>query len=199
MVPADVRSILGVRGGLYYNSFAITDYDHGTAGGGLGIGDGGVIADDGTRFGSSVDNYQSPFYNTKAVSNMTMFGFYAGICKAQYFNVSVNASGYGNKANRSYIKYFADIILAPPVIQDFKTATKSYKVQGGNAQGFETRPFGARVGVDVVKFGKAIAMNFRTEFGMKPGFQSSKYYLATGFGISYRGKIKLFSPADDGK
>ncbi|HNF70975.1 MAG TPA: hypothetical protein PLP34_01085, partial [Chitinophagaceae bacterium] len=156
-VPAEVRSITAIRGGLYHNAFAITDQDHGSLQNGIpGVGDGGVIASDGTRFGAAVNDYQSIFYNTKAVTNMNINGVYLGLAKAEYYNVSIDPSGYGEKSSRTYFRLYADVILAAPIIQDFKGIDgKTYKVQGGGAQGFETRPLGARIGYDIVRFGKA--------------------------------------------
>ena len=129
-IPTEVRSITGLRGGLIRNRFAINDQDHGSVTGGIpNVGTGGVIADDGTKFGAAVDNYNSPYYNTKGVTNMSLTGFYIGICKAEYVNVTIDANGYGRKSNRTYFKMYADVMVAAPYIQDFQTADgKTHKV-----------------------------------------------------------------------
>jgi hypothetical protein len=194
-IPVTVRSIFGVRGGFYHNAMALTDYDHGALKDGIkGVGKGGVIADDGTEFGGAVTSYDSPFYNTKAVTNMHVNGFYAGICKAQQYDVTIDAGGYGEKRSRVYSKWYIDAIIAPPVIDDFTVNGKDYKVSGGNAKGFDIRSTGFRIGHDGVSGGGRVAFYAHYELGVKPGLKNHKFYIAAGFGLAFRGKIKPLAP-----
>ena len=192
-VPAEVRSVFAVRGGLYHYAVSISDLDQGHVKNSItGASEGGVVADDGTEFGGAVSDFDSPYYNTKAVTNLHVNGFYAGICKAQFYNVSIDADGYGKRSNRTYSRVYADAIIAQPKIDDFETTDgKSHKVSGGNAKGFETRALGARLGFEAVKMGNVAALYYKVEVGIKPGLAVHNYYLNVGFGLAFRGKLKF--------
>jgi hypothetical protein len=193
-VPTEVRSIFGIRGGLYHYTTSINDHEQGVIKDAIqGVGEGGVIADDGTEFGGAVSDYNSPYYNTKAVTNMKVNGFYAGICSAQFYNVAIDADGSSKTlSHRNFSRFYLDAIIAPPKIDDFVTTDgKSHKVSGGNAKGFETRSVGARLGFEAVTMGKAVAVYYRIETGIKPGLAEQKYYINVGFGLAFRGKLKF--------
>jgi len=195
-VPATVRKILGVRGGLYNYHTVITARQNGNISGDLaGGGDiKGVISTDGSRFGGAARLYstpEDPFFNTESATNMKVLGIYAGISSTSYHYIKIDADGYGEKGGYRFLNFYADAMIAPVRIDDFVGADgKRYDVSGKGAQGFKTRPFGARVGYEYTIVPKHIGYYAKTEIGFKPGLANSKFYVSLGFGITVPAKIK---------
>ncbi|MES2590858.1 MAG: hypothetical protein V4608_03150 [Bacteroidota bacterium] len=193
-VPATVRKIVAVRGGIYNYHTAITARQYGDVPGDLGIDANGVIATDGTRFGGAARLYstpEDPFFNTESSTMMKVLGVYGGISSSGYHRVMVDTDAYGVKGGSRYINFYADAMFAPVRIDDFVGIDgKKYDVSGKNAQGFKTRPFGARIGYEYILAKKRIGYYAKTELGFKPGLANSKFYVSLGFGLSINGKIK---------
>jgi hypothetical protein len=198
-VPATVRKILGVRGGMYNYHTVITARQNGDIAGDLaGGGDmKGVISTDGSRFGGAARLYstpEDPFFNTESATNMKVLGIYAGLSSTSYHYIKIDADGYGEKGGSRFLNFYADVMIAPVRIDDFVGADgKRYDVSGKGAQGFKTRPYGARVGYEYSIVPKRIGYYAKTEIGIKPGLASSKFYVSLGFGITVNAKIKKFA------
>lgn len=196
MVPATVRKIIGVRGGIYNYHTAITARDNGDIDGDLGIDAKGVISTDGTRFGGAARLNPSPmpadpFFNTESATNMKVLGVYGGISSSSYHHLMIDTDGYGKKGGSRYLNFYADAMIAPVRIDDFVGIDgKKYDVSGKGAQGFKTRPFGARLGYEYWMANKKVGYYAKTEIGFKPGLANSKFYVSLGFGISIVGKIQ---------
>ncbi|MES2286151.1 MAG: hypothetical protein V4547_10720 [Bacteroidota bacterium] len=195
-VPATVRKIFGVRGGIYNYHTAITARQNGDIDGDLGIDAKGVISTDGTRFGGAAllndgGSTTDPFYNTESATNMKVLGAYGGISSTSYYKIFIDTDGYGKKGGFKSMNFFADAMFAPVRIDDFVgTDGKKYDVSGKGAQGFKTRPFGARLGLEYSMGKNKIGYYARMEAGFKPGLANSKFYVSLGFGICFLSKIQ---------
>ncbi|MES2139358.1 MAG: hypothetical protein V4511_06595 [Bacteroidota bacterium] len=195
-VPATVRKIFGVRAGIYNYHTAINARHNGDVDGDLHIDAKGVISTDGTRFGGAAllndgGSTTDPFYNTNSATNMKVLGVYGGISSSSYYKIMVDTDGYGKKGGFKSTNFFADAMFAPVRIDDFVGADgKKYDVSGKGAQGFKTRPFGARLGLEYTMGKKKVGYYARMEAGFKPGLANSKFYVSLGFGISFVGKVQ---------
>ncbi|MGB3946487.1 MAG: hypothetical protein WBM13_00765 [Bacteroidia bacterium] len=202
MVPTTVRKVIGVRGGLYNYHTVITARQNGSIDGDLGIDAKGVISTDGTRFGGAarlnpVGVPEDPFYNTESATNMKVLGVYGGISTASYHKILIDADGYGTKGGSRYFNLFADAMIAPPRIDDFEGADgKKYDVSGKGAQGFKTRPFGARVGYEYLMAKNKLGIFTKTEVGFKPGMANSKFYISLSFGVCFITKVKQLAATE---
>lgn len=202
MVPATVRKIIGIRGGIYNYHTVITARDHGDIDGDLGIGTKGVISTDGTRFGGAallnpIGTPADPFFNTESATNLRVLGLYGGISTSSYHRIMIETDGYGIKGGTSFVNFFADAMIAPPRIDDFEGADgKKHDVHGKGSQGFKTRPFGARVGYEYMMAKKKIGYYTKTELGFKPGMASSKFYVSLSFGICFVTRVKQLASAE---
>lgn len=202
MVPATVRKIIGARGGIYNYHTVITARQNGDIDGDLGIDTKGVISTDGTRFGGAarlnpVGTPSDPFFNTESATNMRVLGVYGGISSSSYHKILIDTDGYGKKGGSRYVNFFADAMIAPPRIDDFEGADgKKYDVSGKGAQGFKTRPFGARIGYEYLMAKNKIGYYTKTEAGFKPGMANSKFYISLSFGICFITKVKQLASTE---
>jgi hypothetical protein len=196
-VPTTVLVITGIRAGLYSYKTAITARQYGTVQGDLG--DKGVISSDGTHFGGAANLNASgvkedPYFNTESSTNMRVLGIYAGISTTHTHRVILDADGYGRKGMEKWTNFFADVIIAPVRIDDFQgTNGKNYALSGGQAKGFETRPFGLRAGYEYSFVRKHVGFYAKTEMGMKPGLSKSHFYCMLTWGLTIHGKIKALA------
>ena len=196
-VPATVLVITGIRGGVYSYKTAITARQYGTVTGDMG--DNGVVSSDGTRFGGAANLNASgvkedPNFNTESSTNLRVLGLYAGISTTHTHRVILDADGYGRKGVEKWSNFFADVIIAPVRIDDFKGRNgKSYSLSGGSAKGFETRPIGIRAGYEYSFVRKHLGMYAKTEIGMKPGLSASHIYCTLTWGLAIHGKSKALA------
>lgn len=195
MVPATVRRVTGVRGGLYNYHTAITARQNGTE-------NEGVISTDGSRFGGAarlnpVGVAKDTFFNTESATNMKVLGIYGGLSFTSYHRIMINSDGYGTKGGSRYTNIFLDAMIAPVRIDDFEGGKgEKYDVSGKGALGFKARHWGARIGYEYLMTKNKLGYYARTEMGFKPGLASSKFYVSLGFGICFITKIQKLASAE---
>ncbi|MCC6720874.1 MAG: hypothetical protein IT243_01625 [Bacteroidia bacterium] len=165
MVPGTVRSIVGVRGGLYFLNSAVD------------MGEAESIktweaknGNEVVKFGSySDDIHGSPIYN--GYTQMRQVAVFGGLSIKSIRNLKVKIEGYRKtRGNYSFYDFYFDLMFAPVLsYQDLKFADgTTFNIK--NNSNVRT---GWRTGV-LFKFVNKPYMSYGFEFGQRPGFNGSK-------------------------
>ncbi len=185
-IPATVKKLFGVEGGLYYNRRAIgfgdnshTMYKYQSMDGLTTLPIPGV--------GGTGTQPAGEAYKPQSMANMA--SLYGGIHYRTVTNVSISAKGSGWKSNHTVTDFYVDAMLAPVVsianVIDINGVEWKIKPEKG-----AIRNLGWRLGYVHHNSENTVGFQYSFEFGQKPGpklgdeLLSSGAYVSFGFGLT---------------
>jgi hypothetical protein len=186
------RRSFAARGGLYSYKHNISILEHGNVFIEPARTANGVIASDGTALG-----YIAPTgsgLNVNAYPVLSVNGVYAGLAFVKMRNIKVLYNNDYHRYNKTLTEFYFDIFMGSPKISDVEIAGTVYTLQGGLAQGFETKSSGWRMGIRNYGGHRGLGFNYFAEMGSRPGLSEGNFFMTMGFGFSISSYIKALAP-----
>jgi hypothetical protein len=185
-IPATVKKMFGVEGGLNYNRRAIGFEDESHAMYKYESMDGQTTLPI-PSVGSSNTQPTGEAYKPQSMTNIaSVFG---GIHLRTVTNVSISAKGSGWKSNHTVTDFYIDAMLAPviPIAHVIDNSGVEWKIKPEKGA---IRNLGWRVGYVHHNSENTVGFQYNFEFGQKPGpkmgddLMSSGAYISLGFGLT---------------
>ena len=186
MIPAQVKRMFGVEGGIYINRRALEfdDESHGKFR--YQSADGAIDAPIGSVGGSGTNQPAGEYY--KPLSMAHIFSLYGGIHYRTIHNVTIATGDYGHRSNRSITDVYADVMVAPVVsiAHVVDVAGKEWILA---PQSGAIKRIGWKAGF-VHHNSQKTSFSYNFEFGQKPGpvmgddLFTNGTYVAMGMGLN---------------
>lgn len=192
-VPATIRRMILLRGGVYYmnNAIKFSQLNDSIT----------VFESGGTKYTSRDTVISNTLVNSTEAGNTNGFGgfnsvaLFVGVDFKKIIQLFVDVDGWGGRANRQYVDFFVDGIFSPVVtLKKFNSNGTEYKVTNK-----DKRLFGWRMGWSY-RQPYDQSFSFRFELGQRPDFihpgsKLSGYYCMLTWGLYIPMKIgKLYVP-----
>jgi hypothetical protein len=190
-----INKKFNLRGGLYrYNSTIVFGDGEGALGA-ITTADGDVLS----LYGANDAEGNEIFYEYNTLNwgvSERVTCLVAGISIQSLKNLRINADGYGNCANSTFMDFYIDVLFAPlPNISDVSYDGVTYNVSEGGINTIETSNLGFRCGYRYQFAKRFLNLGVESELGVRPGMKGKGYYLNFGVMLPLVGfKVPKLAP-----